>query len=147
MAEIEHVHQAEDQREARRHHEDHHAHREPRDGQRHPGRGGRDERQRGERQQQRQQQRQIVARRLRQRSAGVGMSRSLMRIQAQSEQSVLQRRVGGELRHRAGVDDAAIVHHARPCRRSPARRENSARPAGWWRRAASLPRGARSVRR
>ena len=35
-----------------------------------------------------------------------------MRLQAQAEQPLLQRLVRGELRHRAGMDDAAVVHHA-----------------------------------
>ena len=51
MREVDHVHQAEHQRQARGHHEDHHAHREAGDGERDPGREAADERQRGERDQ------------------------------------------------------------------------------------------------
>src|SRR6185369_11607519 len=39
---------------------------------------------------------------------GVG---SLVRRERQPEQAMLQRLVGGELGHRAAVDDAAVVHH------------------------------------
>ena len=39
-------------------------------------------------------------------------SRSSMRIQAQPKEPVLHACIGGELGHRAGVDHAAVVHHA-----------------------------------
>ena len=45
-------------------------------------------------------------------SAGRGEVASLMRLQAEAEQALLQRYVGGERRHLAVMDDAAVVHHA-----------------------------------
>ena len=76
MPEVEHVHQAEDEREAGSHHEDHHAHREPRNRQRHPRRARGDKWQRGERERHRQQQRQVVHGNLRQRRAGLHVCRA-----------------------------------------------------------------------
>ena len=60
VAEIEHVHHAEDERQARGHGEDHHPHREPGGGQRHEGRGRADERRGDEGDGERRQRRQNV---------------------------------------------------------------------------------------
>ena len=35
-----------------------------------------------------------------------------MRIQAQTQQLLLQSLIRGEIRHRAGMHDAAVIHHA-----------------------------------
>ena len=60
VAEIDDVHQAEDEGEARGHEKDHHAHGEPGDGERHPGRGAADEGQRQERKGRNEEQREPV---------------------------------------------------------------------------------------
>ncbi|MGY3388581.1 hypothetical protein ACVWW6_001172 [Bradyrhizobium sp. USDA 3311] len=67
MTEIEHVHQAEHQRQPGGHDEDHHAHGEARGGQRQPGAGRADQRDHQEGERDRQQDRRDVALRLRQR--------------------------------------------------------------------------------
>ena len=68
VAEIEHVHQAEHQRQPGRHDEDHHAHGEARHRQRHPGTCRSDQRQHRQRQNHRQQHRQHIPLRLGQRA-------------------------------------------------------------------------------
>ncbi len=129
VAEIEHVHHAEDQRQPRGHGEDHHAHRESRRGQRQEGRERADERRCDERDEDR-------------RSAPAGdrssaaagrrrrRDRSLVRIQAQAEQAVLQRLVGGEVAPSRRDGRCGRCPSPEPRRRPRARRGNSARPAG-----------------
>ena len=137
VAEIEHVHQAEHQRQAGRHDEDHHAHGEARDRQRHPGRACRAD------------QRQHASARITGSSTGriVAASawatrlkrqgRSLMRLQAEARASAAaapRRRPAPPSSPRWTILPLSITSDA--VAELAARRGSSARPAGWWRRGA-----------
>ena len=103
VAEVQHVHQAEHQRQARGDDEDDHAHRQAGHGQRDPGRTRADEGQHQQRQQR------APA------PAASSRSRDVLHIASPSSECC-KRLVLGQFLHRAGMHDHAVVHHGHACR-------------------------------